>query len=379
MSNRQDYYDLLGVANTATQEELKKAYRKMAVKYHPDKNPGDKAAEEKFKQISEAYEILGDEQKRAAYDRHGHAAFEQGGYSSASGGRPGGFHDPFDVFREVFGGGSGIFGDMFGGGSRSSNAGADLRYDIEISLKDAFLGIEKVVKYNRNVRCEHCNGSGQAKDSKTIKCRTCGGNGVISMTQGFFSVQQTCPDCRGQGIKISNPCVACGGSGVAIEKTTTKIKIPQGAFSGMKLRVQGFGEVGPRGGSSGDLYVVVVVRNSSEFERDGDDLHCRLDVPFALAALGGEINVKTIDAETMLKLSPGTQQGPIIGSRDHGMRKLKSDSRGDQYVHIGIIVPKKLTTEQREKLEAFAMTFSDDYGKGGKTPSWFDKIKDSFK
>ncbi|MDR1458016.1 MAG: molecular chaperone DnaJ [Puniceicoccales bacterium] len=376
MANEQDYYDLLGVAKTATPEELKKAYRKMAVKYHPDKNPGDKAAEDKFKQISEAYEVLSDGQKRTAYDRHGRAAFDQGGYSQGSGH---GFHDPFDIFREVFGGSSGIFGDMFSGRSSASNAGSDLRYDVEISLKEAFDGVEKAIKYNRNVHCGECNGSGNAKGAKSIKCRVCGGSGIISMSRGFFSVQQTCPECHGQGMKISNPCVDCGGSGLKVEKTSSKIKIPTGAFSGMKLRMQGFGEAGPRGGSMGDLYIVVIVKNSSDFERDGDDLHCRLEVPFTLAALGGEINVKTIDAEAVLKLSPGTQQGTVMRMCGYGMRKLKGEDRGDQYVHIGIIVPKKLSQEQREKLEAFALTFSDDQSKESKGFGWFNKIKDTFK
>ncbi|MDR0351213.1 MAG: molecular chaperone DnaJ [Puniceicoccales bacterium] len=379
MADEQDYYGLLGVSKTATAEELKKAYRKMALKYHPDKNPGDKAAEEKFKQISEAYEVLSDEQKRVTYDRHGHAAFGQGGHSSSRSGRPGGFQDPFDIFREVFGGGGGIFSDIFGGRSNASRAGSDLRYDIEISLKEAFDGIEKVIKYNRNVHCNRCNGSGATKDSKDIRCKACGGSGMISMSQGFFSVQQTCPECNGQGKKISNPCVNCNGSGLIAEKTTTKIKIPMGAFSGMKLRMQGFGEAGAKGGPVGDLYVVVFIKNSNDFERDGDDLHCRLDVPFTLAALGGEINVKTIDSEAVLKLSPGTQQGTVMRMRGHGMRKLKEEDRGDQYVHIGIIVPKKLTQDQREKLEAFAMTFKDDLSKEAKGSSWFDKIKDTFK
>ncbi|MDR2735879.1 MAG: molecular chaperone DnaJ [Puniceicoccales bacterium] len=378
MAEKQDYYDLLGVSKTATSEELKKAYRKMAMKYHPDKNPGDKAAEEKFKQISEAYEILGDDQKRASYDRHGHAAFESGSHR-AGGSHFGGFHDPFDIFREVFGGSGGIFGDIFASRSHSQSSGSDLRYDIEISLKEAFTGVEKLVKYNRNVKCDRCNGSGAADDSKTIKCRRCGGSGVLSMSQGFFSIQQTCPECHGQGMKISSPCTECNGSGVVMEKTTTKVRIPPGAFSGMKLRIQGFGEAGHQGGPVGDLYVVINIKNNNEFERDGDDLHCRLDIPFTLAALGGEINVKTIDAEAVLKLSPGTQQGTVMRIRGHGMKKLKSDDRGDQYVHIGIIVPKKLTQEQREKLEAFAMTFSDDAHKAIKSSSWFNKIKDSFK
>ncbi|MDR2628735.1 MAG: molecular chaperone DnaJ [Puniceicoccales bacterium] len=371
-----DYYELLGVSKDASTDEIKKAYRKMAVKYHPDKNPGDKSAEEKFKQVSEAYDVLSDEQKRAAYDRYGHDAFDPNREGSQSGyRRSGGFQDPFDIFREAFGGEGGIFGDLFGGGSKRRSVqqdGSDLRYDLEISLKEAFTGVEKLLRYERHVTCTHCGGTGSEKGSQSGTCSTCHGSGVLTMSQGFFAMRQTCPDCNGTGTKITNPCRACQGTGCIEENTKTKIKIPAGISHGMKLRLNGFGEAGVRGGRNGDLFVVVFIKNDKQFERDGDHLHCSLSVPFTLAALGGEINIKTIDTEAVLQIPSGTQPDSILRMRGYGMPNFSTGIRGDQLVHISIEVPKKLTSEQRAKLEAFALSL------GSNEKSWFSKIKDSF-
>jgi molecular chaperone DnaJ len=376
---KSDYYEVLGVGKNASPEEIKKAYRKMAVKYHPDKNQGDKSAEEKFKQASEAYEVLKDEQKRAAYDQYGHGAFDprgggfQGGRSSGGGG---GFHDPFDIFREAFGEGGGIFGDLFGGGARQRSAkqdGADLRYDLEITLREAFSGVEKTLRYDRHVSCSHCGGSGAEKGSKAVACATCKGTGVLTMSQGFFSMRQTCPDCQGAGTKIAHPCRACAGMGCIVDSTRTKVQIPAGVAHGMKLRLGGFGEAGSRGGRGGDLFVVIFIKADKQFERDGDNLHCTLSIPFPLAALGGEINIKTIDAEAVLQIPAGTQPNAILRMRGYGMPNFSTTKRGDQLVHIEVEVPKKLTSEQRAKLEAFAISL------GESDKSWFSKLKDSFK
>ncbi|MDR1590550.1 MAG: molecular chaperone DnaJ [Puniceicoccales bacterium] len=372
-----DYYDLLGVSKNASAEEIKKAYRKMAIKYHPDKNPGDKSAEEKFKQVSEAYDVLNDEQKRAAYDRYGHDAFDpnRAGFQSERRSGGGGFQDPFDIFREAFGGDGGIFGDLFGGRAKRRSTqqdGADLRYDLEISLKEAFTGVEKLLRYDRHVGCTHCGGTGSEKGSQPETCLTCHGSGVLTMSQGFFAMRQTCPDCNGTGMKIVNPCRACQGAGCIEETTKTKIKIPAGVTHGMKLRLNGFGESGVRGGRGGDLFVVVFIKNDKQFERDGDHLHCTLSIPFTLAALGGEINIKTIDGEAVLQIPAGTQPDAILRMRGYGMPSFSTNNRGDQLVHIGIEVPKKLTSEQRAKLEAFALSLN------GGEKNWFSKFKDSF-
>ncbi|MDR2806574.1 MAG: molecular chaperone DnaJ [Puniceicoccales bacterium] len=376
--SKADYYELLGVPRNASTEEIKKAYRKMAIKYHPDKNPGDKLAEEKFKQVSEAYDVLSDGQKRSAYDHYGHDAFDGRSSSGANTHRSGrhGFNDPFDIFREAFGGSGSIFGDLFGGISRQNTAqqeGADLRYDLEISLREAFTGVEKMLHYERHIICPNCNGSGAEKDSKPITCPTCHGNGVLTMSQGFFSMRQTCPDCQGRGMKVTHPCAMCQGGGAVIDSTKAKIKIPPGVEHGVKLRLGGFGEAGICGGKSGDLFVVVLIKPDKQFEREGDHLHCNLSVPFTLAALGGEINIKTIDGEAVLQIPAGTQAHAVLRMRGYGMPNFSIGKRGDQLVHIEIEVPKKLTAEQRAKLEAFAISLDEN------DKSWFSKIRDNFK
>jgi molecular chaperone DnaJ len=365
---KEDYYQLLGVAREASAEEIKKAYRKKAVQYHPDKHKGDKAMEEKFKQVSEAYEVLKDTDKRAAYDRYGHAAFEQGGMRGPGGmGGGGGFHDPFDLFREVFGGSS--FDDFFGGGGsggggRSSgrNAGSDLRYDIEISLVEAFKGCKKQINYQTAMACAHCGGAGAEPGSRIVTCGTCGGAGRVISARGFFQVQQTCPTCHGTGRKPEKVCSKCNGDGREIGQKSVEIRIPPGIDNGQKLRSSGNGEAGVQGGPAGDLYVVVHVRDHGIFERKGDDLYCDVPIKFTLAALGGSIEAPTLSNDSgrvTLKIPAGTQDGTVFKLRERGMPSLRGTGNGNQYVRVHIEVPKKLTSEQREHLEAFARACGD--------------------
>lgn len=364
---KEDYYKLLGVEKGASPEEIKKAYRKMAVKYHPDKNPGNKEAEEKFKEISEAYEVLKDEKKRETYDRFGHAAFSQGGGGSGMSGK-GGFHDPFDIFREVFsrgGGGDSVFDDFFGGGgggasrTRGAQAGSDLRYDIEITLEEAAKGTEKEIKYNRLVQCDHCHGEGAEPGSKKTTCTTCRGAGQVVSSSGFFSVRQTCPSCYGSGIKFEKPCTACHGECRIKERTSLKVKIPAGVDTGSKLRSSKGGEAGLMGGPTGDLYLVIHVKDHELFERDGDDLHCTVPIKFTIAALGGTIEVPTMDGKVSLKIPAGTQSGTTFRLKDKGMTSLRGGYKGDQMVKVEVEVPQKLTKTQKEALEHFSKECGD--------------------
>lgn len=364
---KEDYYELLGVAKDAGADEIKKAYRKKAVQFHPDKNPGDKAAEEKFKQISEAYEVLKDPDKRAAYDRYGHAAFQGPG---AGGARGGGFHDPFDIFREVFGGGrggagGGIFEEFFsggGGGGGGSNQGSDLRYDLEISLIEAARGVEKEISYRAHSTCEHCQGSGAEPGSRKVRCGTCGGAGQVTSSRGFFSIRQVCPTCHGAGVRIEKPCQPCSGTGRKEKTRSIKLRIPAGIDTGHKLRSAGNGEAGVMGGAPGDLYVVIHVREHEIFQRHGDDLHCDIPIKFTLAVLGGTIEVPTLSTESglaTLKIPPGTQDGTTFRLRGRGLPNLRSSTPGDQLVRIHIEVPRKLSHEQTRKLKEFAAVCGD--------------------
>ncbi|GAB4253739.1 MAG: molecular chaperone DnaJ [Candidatus Methylacidiphilales bacterium] len=385
-ATKRDYYEVLGVSKSATAEEIKKAYRKLAVKYHPDKNPGDKAAEEKFKELGEAYEVLSDEQKKAAYDRYGHSAFGPGGMASpGAGGARGGFHDPFDIFREVFGGSAGggggifdeIFGDPFGGSGRSNRSrGSDLRYDLEISLEEAIRGCEKEITIRKLDTCEACGGSGAAPGSKTITCPTCGGHGKIAMSRGLFSVTQTCPRCHGAGVIIEKPCAQCGGEG-RVEKTSKiKLKIPPGVETGSRLRSSGQGEGGIRGGTPGDLYVVIHVKEHPLFVRDGNDLHCDVPISFVKACLGGELHVPTIEGLAVIKIPPGTPSGKTFRLRGKGVPDLRHHSNGDLHVRVYVEVPAKLTSEQRRKLEEFAAVC--DGGTSAEEQSFFERAKRFF-
>jgi molecular chaperone DnaJ len=362
MAQKRDYYEVLNVDKGVSGDDLKKAYRKLAMQYHPDRNPGDKGAEEKFKEVGEAYEVLSDDQKRAAYDRFGHAAFATGGVPGAGAGAgTGGFHDPFEIFREVFGGGGGgmggIFEEFFGGGGRRTTRdgrqrGADLRYDLQITLEEAAKGAEKELELEKLNPCDACQGTG-SRGGGTKKCATCNGFGQVVSNRGFFQVQQSCPECGGSGQVVANPCPQCRGQGRKQSTTRIKLRIPAGILDGSRLRSSGNGEAGVRGGPAGDLYVVVHVREHDVFERDEDDLYCTVPMNFATAALGGEIMVPTLDGKASVKIPAGTQSGTIFRLRGKGMPELNSQRRGDLLVRAHVEVPTRLNGSQREKLQAF--------------------------
>ncbi|MFZ9681599.1 MAG: molecular chaperone DnaJ [Cephaloticoccus sp.] len=380
---KEDYYELLGVTKGATPEELKKAYRKRAVQYHPDKNPGNAEAEEMFKKVSEAYDVLNDPEKRAAYDRFGHAAF-QGGMGGGPGprGGGGGFHDPFDIFREVFGqgggGGGGIFDEMFGGGGGrdGSRDGADLRYDLEITLEEAARGAQKEISFRKNVTCERCDGSGAEPGSKRVTCPTCRGAGQVRRSGGIITFTQTCPTCGGAGQKIEKPCSACHGEGRVPKTTKLNVRIPAGVDTGSRLRSAGNGEAGLAGGHSGDLYIVLTVKEHELFERHGDDLFCEIPIKFTLATLGGTIEVPTLFGKASLKIPTGTQSGTTFRLRDKGMPSLRGNRQGDQLVRVHVEVPTTLSSEQRKLLEEFAKISGDASEPTSK--SFFEKAKKFF-
>jgi len=367
---KRDYYEVLGVGREATEEEIKRAYRKLALKFHPDKNPGDKDAEERFKEVGEAYEVLSDPQKRAAYNRFGHAAFAPGGGVGSSpftGG--GGFHDPFEVFREVFGGaGGGILDDLFeqafGGGGRRSRGGAqrgnDLRYDLEIDLEEAAAGAEKEITFTRPDTCPECHGRGSAAGSQATTCPTCHGQGQVAHSRGFFTVASTCPRCNGAGQIVTNPCKHCGGEGRIQHRTKLKVRVPAGIEDGSRLRSSGNGEAGVHGGPAGDLYVVIHVREHDIFTRHGDDLLCEVPISFPTAALGGEIEVPTLNGAARLKIPAGTQSGTLFRLRGKGLPNVHGHGHGDQHVHVMVEVPTRLSRAQREKLDEFAAIAHED-------------------
>ncbi|HCJ11837.1 MAG: molecular chaperone DnaJ [Verrucomicrobia bacterium GWF2_51_19] len=379
--SKEDYYSLLGVSKEASGEEIKKAYRKKAVQYHPDKNPGNKEAEEKFKKISEAYEVLQDAEKRSAYDRFGHAAFDPRGAGAANHGgfSGGGFHDPFDVFREVFGaGGRGgsVFESFFGGGGdpHGPQSGADLRYDLEITLEEAANGVEKEVIYSRAVACSHCSGEGAEPGSSKKTCTTCKGRGQVVASRGFFSMQQTCPTCQGAGVIIEKPCKQCRGEGRVAERSKVKVKIPAGVKTGSKLRSANGGEAGVHNGPYGDLYIVLYVKEHEFFERHGDDLFCEIAIKFTLAVLGGTLEVPTLHGKASLKIPEGTQSGTTFRLKGSGMSILHASHKGDQLIRVNVEVPQKLTKEQRRILESFAKACGDIDSKGG-IKGLFERLK----
>ena len=376
--SKRDYYEILGVERTVTVEEIKKSYRKLAVKYHPDKNPGDKAAEENFKELGEAYEILSDPDKRALYDQHGHAAFDRraGGFARGAGG----FHDPFDIFREVFGGGGGtIFDDLFGGGRSDPTQpqrGGDLRYDMEITFEEAAHGCEKEITVSKPDRCEVCNGSGAEAGSRVKTCPTCGGRGQVISSRGIFSIAQTCPACQGAGRVIEKPCKACHGAGRRDRQSKIKLKIPGGVDTGSRLRSLGNGEAGLRGGPPGDLYVVLHVKPHDIFQRDGDDLLCEVPVNFVQAALGTEIEVPTLSGKAEIKIPAGTQPGTTFRLKGKGVKNVQGYGNGDLHVRVMVEVPTHLTSAQKAKLQEFA-----ELCNGKESPlsqSFFEKAKNLF-
>ena len=383
-TTKRDYYEVLSVTRSASEEEIKRSYRKLAVKFHPDKNPGDTGAEEKFKELGEAYDVLMDADKRAAYDRYGHAAFAQG---TAGAGR-GGFHDPFDIFREVFGGaggggmgGGGIFETFFGGGVQvdreGRQRGSDLRYDMQITLEEAAFGVEKEIEVRKLDTCATCEGKGAESGSRTINCPTCNGRGQVISSRGFFQVSQTCPRCRGVGQIIEKPCRACEGEGRVEKASRIKLKIPAGIAEGSRLRSTRNGEAGIRGGPPGDLYVVIHVKEHEIFQRDEDNLYCELPIAFTLAALGGEVAVPTLEGKANLKIPAGTQSGQMFKLRDKGIMNVNGRDRGDLLARVVVEVPTKLNSEQRQKLEEFAELCGDE-----NTPlhkGFFDRAKDFFR
>lgn len=369
--NKRDYYDVLSVSRTATDQEIKSAYRRLAVKYHPDKNPNDASAEEKFKEAAEAYSVLSDPEQRRRYDRFGHA-----GVSSSAGagswGAPG-FGGIEDIPGDLFG-----FGDVFGGrgGSRRTSAqrGADLRYDLEIKLEEAANGMTAQLRIPRLETCGTCKGSGAAAGSQPESCTTCQGSGQVRYQQGFFSVSRACHVCRGTGRVIKNPCADCKGAGRVEREKQMEVKIPAGVETGSRLRVSGEGEAGTNGGASGDLYVVIHVAEHEQFERQGSNLYEAVPITFAQAALGAEIMVKTLDDEEKLKIPMGTQTGTVFRLRGKGMPVLGGRGRGDLFVSVTVITPTTLTREQRRLLEQLADVENKDLESKGLV----DKVRDIF-
>ena len=383
---QRDYYEILEVTRTVTVDEIKRSYRKLAVKFHPDKNPGDHTAEEKFKELGSAYEVLMDAEKRAAYDRFGHAAFAQGG--AARGGGGGGGHDPFDIFREVFGAsagnGGGIFEQFFGGtqGAQPQSRdgkqrGSDLRYDMQIRLEEAAFGCDKEIEVSKLESCTVCHGSGAEKGSQAVSCRDCGGRGQVISSRGFFQVSQTCPRCKGTGQVISHPCRKCNGEGRAESTTRIKLKIPAGIEDGSRLRSVRNGEAGLRGGPPGDLYVVIHIKEHEVFEREENNLFCEVPVSFSIATLGGELNVPTLEGQAQLKVPAGTQSGTAFRLRSKGIPSLNSGARGDLVVRLIVEVPTKLNADQRAKLAEFAELMGEENSPMNR--SFLEKAKDFFR
>ncbi|MDB5990870.1 MAG: dnaJ [Herbaspirillum sp.] len=372
---KRDFYEILGLAKNASDEEIKKAYRKLAMKHHPDRNPDSKGAEDKFKEVKEAYEMLSDPEKRGAYDRYGHAGIDP---NMGGGAGAGGFADAFgDIFGDIFGGG--------GAGGRSRGAGpqvyrgADLRYNLEITLEQAAHGFDTTIRVPSWDQCEACDGSGAKAGSAPITCPTCAGHGQVRMQQGFFSIQQTCPKCHGSGKIIPDPCTACGGAGRVKRNKTLEVKIPAGIDDGMRIRSSGNGEPGMNGGPTGDLYVEIHIKQHEVFQRDGDDLHYEMPISFARAALGGEIEAPTLNGKASFSIPEGTQTGKTFRLRGKGIKGVRSSITGDLFCHVVVETPVKLTERQKELLrELETLTAEGGARHSPQTKTWKDKVKEFF-
>jgi molecular chaperone DnaJ len=373
--SKRDYYDVLGVARDASAADIKKAYRRLAMKYHPDRNPDDKAAEASFKEAKEAYEVLTDEEKRAAYNQFGHAGVDA---AAAGARRPGGF-GPGDAFGDIFGD---VFGDIFGGGRRSRSGvfrGADLRYELTLDLEQAVFGATTNISVPTVVACDTCGGSGARPGTSPTQCRRCDGSGQVRISQGFFSIQQTCPACRGTGQVIEQPCSSCQGRGRVPRNKTLAVKVPAGVDEGDRIRLSGEGEMGQNGGPPGDLYVEIRVRPHPIFERHGADLSCVIPVSFGTAALGGTVAVPTLAGEVTLKVPPETQSGKVFRLRGKGIRPVRGSTEGDLYCRVDVEIPVNLTAEQKKLLTAF----NDALAAGGdrhrpRSKSWMEGVRRFF-
>ncbi|VBB69293.1 Chaperone protein DnaJ [invertebrate metagenome] len=377
--SKRDYYETLGVAKGASEADIKNAYRKLAMQWHPDRNPGDKSAETKFKELSEAYEVLKDEQKRAAYDRYGHAAFDP---ATSGGGRSGGFDFHFsggfgfaDIFDEMF-------GEVMGGGERRNpgggnvRRGADLRFNLEITLEEAFSGKATEIRVPTSVVCESCKGTGTAGGTAPVSCNTCHGVGKIRAQQGFFTIERTCPTCQGQGRVVKDPCRSCGGSGRTHREKTLQVNIPAGVEDGMRIRLGGEGEAGLRGAPAGDLYIFLSVVTHRLFQRDNASIHCRVPIAMVTAALGGTVEVPAIDGtRAKLTIPPGTQTGQQFRLKSKGMSVLRSPARGDLFIQVQVETPIHLTRQQEDLLREFEKT-GDTYTQSPESSSFFKKVKE---
>jgi molecular chaperone DnaJ len=363
---KRDYYELLGVERNATEEDIKKAYRKLALKYHPDRNPGLKEAEEKFKEISEAYQVLSDPQKRATYDQFGHVE----GVGTGFGGFGRGFPDLSEIFGDVFGD---FFGETRrGGGGPQPEPGSDLRYDLLVNFEEAVKGCEKSIHITRQEVCSGCDGNGAESGSALKNCPTCHGRGEVRTTQGFFSISRTCSRCGGMGKIVERPCPRCKGNGRVKVERNISVKIPSGVETGSSLRLSGEGEAGLFGGPRGDLYIVIKVKKHEFFSREGNDIVCTVPVSFSIACLGGEIDVPTLDGKMKLKIPPGTQSGQVFRQKGKGFSDLRGYGKGDMLIHLKVEVPTKLSERERELIQELAKIRGEDVSKG---KSFFDKFK----
>ncbi|HQY45381.1 MAG TPA: molecular chaperone DnaJ [Usitatibacteraceae bacterium] len=373
MATKRDYYEVLGVARDASEEDIKKAYRRLAMKHHPDRNPDSLESEEKFKEAKEAYEVLSEAEKRRAYDAYGHAGVnpQMGGMGGDAG---------FGGFAEAFGD---IFGDIFGGGAGRGRSnvyrGADLRYNLEITLEQAARGTETKIRIPAMEECESCHGSGAKPGTQPKTCTTCGGTGAVRMSQGFFSIQQSCPTCHGSGRMVSDPCRACAGAGRVKRHKTLSVKIPAGIDEGDRIRLGGEGEAGVNGGPPGDLYVVIHLREHAVFQRDGNDLHCQMPVSFATAALGGEIEIPTLEGQAKVRIPAETQTGQVLRLRGKGIKGVRAAHPGDLLCEIVVETPVKLTERQRELLREFeALSAANGDRHNPRAKSFMDKVRDFF-